>query len=177
MPRKEYILNQWGSHNDKREVGKGLVKLQDMDKDMNAIRRILPLLETYVDSKITKKGQKEWSLKKNEKGEPDCGIGIWFQYSSDVVKWRNKSGKEIITGKDFAAPPYVMYREYKGYYYANYAIGFQDSWGQMVHYQSNPPYDSFRIWSAGMDRKTCDPVCDDPKTCSACRDDIIIGLE
>ena len=55
--------------------------------------------------------------------------------------------------------------EYKGNVYTNHQSTIWDPWGHELNYRSDPPYDSYRIWSNGPDGK------------SGTADDIIAGRE
>lgn len=167
---KKRVINQWTAHNKKEE---DRIYIQDMDRDMNAIRRILPFLETHIDSKIERK-VKVWVLPKNEWGDIDCGVGDFAYSSLEFCRWNGKGGE----GHFIGSPESINgTRIYDGIEFMNYAIGFKDSWGRILHYQSNPPYDNFRLWSPGPNGQTCDPVCPNPSSCSACNDDIFVGLQ
>ena len=56
-------------------------------------------------------------------------------------------------------------RKYEGNVYTNRKFTVWDPWGNELHYNSDPPYDSYRIWSCGPDGK------------SGTADDIISGRE
>ena len=134
------IINQWREHNN-RSVDK--VNIQDMNKDMTAIKKLMPLLDASIESYVQNK-QRVWKVTSWGCGE--------YQYEGP-------------------------HHFYNGREYANAAVTFQDKWDRELHYQSNPPYDSYRIWSAGPNGSTHNPMCDSPASCSKCKDDIVAGQQ
>lgn len=147
------IINQWTDHNKRRTTSGNRVSVRDVNKDMIAISKILPLLDTSVSFSKTKNGR-VWKMKRGS-GGIDWGLA-GYEWNS----WKT-SGEH----------------EYKGRKYHNQGISFRDSWGSLLHYQSNPPYDSYRIWSAGINGRTCDPRCENPASCKNCSDDIVAGQQ
>lgn len=59
----------------------------------------------------------------------------------------------------------ILERQYNGEYYTNTYCSVWDPWGNQLNYRSDPPYDSYKIWSNGPDGK------------SGTADDIIAGIE
>lgn len=137
---KNRIINQWTDHNDRSGTR---VNVQDMNKDMTAIKKLMPLLDGTIESYVKNK-QRVWK----------------------VTNWGCGEYK-------YEGPHHI----YGGVEYANSAVTFEDKWDRELHYQSNPPYDSYRIWSAGPNGATCDPMCDNPSACSKCSDDIVAGAQ
>lgn len=81
-------------------------------------------------------------------------------------------------------------RSVAGYTYNNYRVTVRDAWDRDLKYRSNPPYETYRLWSVGPDGEdrpcsACqariragnppDPSC---KTCADYeRDNIVVGTE
>lgn len=149
------IINQWKDHNKRRTTSGGRVSVVDVNKDMIAISKILPLLDTSVSFSKTKNGR-VWKMKRNSRGDVDWGLAEF--------EWNNYK----MSGKP---------HEYDGRLYHNQGINFKDVWGRKLNYQSNPPYDSYRIWSAGVNGATCNPRCENPASCKKCSDDLIAGQQ
>lgn len=137
---KGRIINQWTDHNNRED---DRISIQDMNKDMLAVKKLLPMLDGSVEA-VIKNRQRIWKVK-------DWGCA---EYHGEGP-----------------------HHEYKGREYANSAIVFDDAWDRYLHYQSNPPYDSYRIWSAGPNGSTCDPMCSNPSACKKCFDDIVGGKQ
>jgi prepilin-type N-terminal cleavage/methylation domain-containing protein len=137
---KSKIINQWTDHNDRSG---SRINIQDMNKDMTAIKKLMPLLDASIESYVQNK-QRVWKVTSWGCGE--------YQYEGP-------------------------HHFYNGREYANAAVTFQDKWDRELHYQSNPPYDSYRIWSAGPNGSTHNPMCDSPASCSKCKDDIVAGQQ
>lgn len=133
---KSRVINQWTDHNNRSD---SRIRIQDLNNDMEALLKIIPMLGGEIES--------------NNK--------------QTIFKVKNWGCAEY-----HAEGPHHFY---KGREYANSAIVLDDSWDHYLHYQSNPPYDSYRIWSAGPNGQTCDPMCENPATCSKCKDDIVAG--
>lgn len=82
------------------------------------------------------------------------------------------SGRDVRTAKriepfikDIRSEGHLAPREYNGNFYTNQLSTVWDPWRNQLHYQSDPPYDSYKIWSNGPDGK------------SGTADDIIAGRE
>lgn len=137
---KNRVINQWRDHNNRSG---SRINIQDLNKDMTAIKKLMPLLDGVIESYVQNK-QRVWTVK-------DWGCA---EYHGEG--------------------PHHFYGSRE---YANSAIVFDDTWDRYLHYQSNPPYDSYRIWSAGPNGATHDPACDNPAACSKCSDDIVAGQQ
>lgn len=153
LASKKRIINQWLDHNN-RLSGSGGISIRDVNKDMIAISKILPFLGTSVSFKKTDDGR-IWRMKRKSDGGVDWGVAD-FEWNS----WK------------IGGP-----HEFKGREYHNRGLSLKDVWGRLLHYQSNPPYDSYRIWSAGVNGQTCDPMCENPASCKKCSDDIVAGQQ
>ncbi|MBR4617147.1 MAG: type II secretion system protein GspG, partial [Kiritimatiellae bacterium] len=61
--------------------------------------------------------------------------------------------------------------------WTNKYIHVTDPWGNSLNYKSDPPYESFKVWSNGPDGKTGDVKDSDGKTRNYSADDIVAGNE
>ena len=61
--------------------------------------------------------------------------------------------------------------------WTNTMVRVMDPWGQSIRYESDPPYDSCKIWSCGPDGKTGNVKDSDGKTRNYSADDIVAGYE
>lgn len=82
------------------------------------------------------------------------------------------SGRDVRTAKriepyikDIRSEGHLVPREYSGNYYTNQVSTVYDPWWHQLNYKSDPPYDSYKIWSNGPDGK------------SGTADDIVAGRE
>lgn len=138
--QKSRVINQWTDHNNRSGAK---INIQDMNKDMTAIRKFMQMLDASIESYVQNK-QRVWKVKN------------W-----GCAEYHSEGPHHFYNGRE----------------YANSAIVFDDAWDHYLHYQSNPPYDSYRIWSAGPNGQTCDPACANPASCPKCTDDIVAGQQ
>ncbi|MBO7298268.1 MAG: prepilin-type N-terminal cleavage/methylation domain-containing protein [Kiritimatiellae bacterium] len=156
----ERVINQWKDHNN-RKTGKDGKKIQitDINKDMNVVKKILPMLDTGISFKM-ENGKKKWVMHKHDDGNPNYGVGNW--------EWNGSAEFQKVD---------ALEREFESFEYLTQGVSLKDAWGNHLHYQSNPPYDSYRIWSVGVNGNTCDPTCENPSTCRNCSDDLVAGQQ
>lgn len=106
---------QWHDYNRARERDQSTA-LRDSDRDLNAVRRILPHLDGYL------------------KADGTVGsFGIMSGWSQTREVTYSATGSRSITN--------ITYR-------------IHDAWRRDIYYVSLPPYDSYRLWSAGPDGVT-----------------------